>query len=282
MKITTDIKKLINIALQEDAPQGDITARYFSRSKDYVHATIIAKQAGTLAGLWLAIACFHTVSKKIEIIQHYLDGETVGEGTILLELTGPLEAIVRAERVALNFLQHLSGVATATAELVGLLKGTKATLLDTRKTMPGFRTLDKYAVRCGGGTNHRFNLSDMILLKENHIRSLDIETLCSKIAYARKKTSVRIEIEAETLAQVAAFLTLPVDIIMLDNMAPALLKKAVALRNKKAKQIQLEASGNVCAKTIRAIARTGVDFISCGAITHSAKAFDVSLLVESL
>lgn len=282
MQIAKEVYSLIKQAFQEDAPHGDITAHFFSNKKDIVTAKIIAKQSGVISGLAVAIACFHYVSKKIDIIQYISDGTSVKKGDILLELNGPLDKILLAERTALNFLQHLSGVATSTAELVKLLKGTKCILLDTRKTLPGYRALEKYAVRCGGGKNHRFSLSDMILIKENHLRALSFARLKQKIQTARKKTKCKIEIEAETLTQVKEFLQLPVDVIMLDNMSLPHMRQAVILRNKINPLIQLEASGNVSAKTIRAIAKTGVDYISCGSITHSAPAFDISLLVDKL
>jgi nicotinate-nucleotide pyrophosphorylase (carboxylating) len=281
MHIDRDNRKLIVRAFQEDAPRGDITARFFSDKKTLATAKIISKQTGVIAGLSVAISCFQYISKKIEVIQYVKDGQTVNKGEILLELSGPLEKILLAERTALNFLQHLSGVATATASLVRLLQGTSCKLLDTRKTLPGYRQLEKYAVLCGGGTNHRHSLSDMILIKENHLRPLTLEQLQKNILLARQKTKAKIEIEAENLEQVKEFLKLPIDIIMLDNMSLPQLRKAVALRKKTNPSIQLEASGNVSARTIKAIAKTGVDYISCGAITHSAEAFDVSLLVDA-
>lgn len=280
MPITRDTYLLIARAFQEDAPHGDCTARFFSSARTCVTAKIVAKQSGTIAGLDIAVACFHVVSKKIEVIQYCRDGDSVTKGTVLLELSGPLDKILLTERTALNFLQHLSGIATATAKLVRLLQGTTCMLLDTRKTLPGYRTLEKYAVRKGGGTNHRQNLSTMILIKENHLRPLSFEILQQKVTLARKKSKFKIEIEAETLAQVKKFLGLPLDIILLDNMSLAEMRQAVKLRNKINPKIKLEASGNISAKTIRAVGQTGVDYASCGSITHSAPALDISLLVD--
>lgn len=176
MRIDRNNRKLIVRAFQEDAPRGDLTARFFLK-KNCSYSKIISKQTGVIAGLSIAIACFQYISKKIEVIQYVKDGQAVKKGEILLELSGPLEKILLAERTALNFLQHLSGVATATANLVRLLQGTSCKLLDTRKTLPGYRQLEKYAVLCGGGTNHRHSLSDMVLIKENHLRPLTLEQL---------------------------------------------------------------------------------------------------------
>lgn len=280
MQLTRPIQALIALAFQEDAPRGDITARFFAAPKTLATAKLIAKQNGVVSGLNIAIACFHFVSKKIEVIQHLQDGDPVTNGTTLLELCGPLDKLLFAERTALNFLQRLSGIATATAILTKQLQGTKSCLLDTRKTIPGYRALEKYAVRCGGGKNHRQSLSEMILIKENHLRHLSLKELQQKLSVARKKTTGKIEIEAENLDQVKQFLKLPVDIIMLDNMSLAQMRQAVKLRNQQNKAILLEASGNVSRKTIRQIALTGVDYISCGSITHSAPALDISLLVD--
>jgi nicotinate-nucleotide pyrophosphorylase (carboxylating) len=280
--IDRDIRRLIAAAFTEDAPQGDITSRYFGEEKAIVTARLISKATGVIAGLSIAEACFKYVNRRIVFSRKIQDGTLVKSGDILAEITGPKNSVLLGERTALNFLQHLSGVATATQSLVRVLEGTKAVLLDTRKTIPGLRRLDKYAVTCGGGRNHRMSLSDMILIKDNHLAKLSFTELQKRIALVKKKQPMmKIEVEAETLGQVRRFFTVPVDVIMLDNMPVAQMKTAVALRNKMHSPILFEASGNVTERTILKIARCGVDYISVGAITHSVKAFDISLRMAS-
>lgn len=278
-----EINRLIKIAFQEDAPQGDITSNYFCHNKTKAQAKIIAKAAGILCGIDIAETCFKKASPWLRFEKLKKDGTLLKKGDIVASLEGPIKAVLLAERSALNFLQLLSGIATATNNLVNKVKSTKVKILDTRKTIPGLRYLSKYAVRCGGGANHRLNLSDMILIKDNHLAKLSLPELKKHLEKVKRKNIIiKIEIEAESLEQVRNFLSLPVDIIMLDNMSPAQIRKAVTLRDKINPAVKLEASGNINKKNILAIARCGIDFISSGSITHSFAAFDFSLKIKPL
>jgi nicotinate-nucleotide pyrophosphorylase (carboxylating) len=221
------------------------------------------------------------LSSKIQIRKMVRDGQQVPAGETLLKISGSSRAILSAERVALNFVQRLSGVATATAQFAGAVLGTKAKILDTRKTTPGWRRFEKYAVACGGGKNHRIGLFDMVLIKDNHLVALRNEkpnAIAAAVARAREKfPKLKVEVEADTLEQVAQAAAAGADVILLDNMPPARLRQAVKIVRGRA---ELEASGGVNLKTVRAIAATGVDFISVGAITHSARAVDIGLDFE--
>ncbi|MDR2430711.1 MAG: carboxylating nicotinate-nucleotide diphosphorylase [Candidatus Margulisbacteria bacterium] len=278
--LSQNIRDLLKRALREDAPRGDITSCYFGNSKTRVTARIIAKADGILCGLEAAEQCFRLVSRRIIFQANYADGDRIKKGAALAELNGGLNAILLAERTALNLLQHLSGIATETGKMAARLKHSKARLLDTRKTTPGLRSLEKYAVRCGGGENHRADLSAMVLIKNNHLAGLSLRELSRRLKYfKRRKKNIRVEIEAATLKQVENFLRLPVDIIMLDNLRPPLIRRAVNLRAKLNPDCLLEISGNVRAANIGALAKTGADYISCGALTHSAPALDIALRV---
>jgi nicotinate-nucleotide pyrophosphorylase (carboxylating) len=215
----------------------------------------------------------------VEYLVH--DGTHVGRGDRLLRLSGPARAILTAERVALNYVQHLSGIATLTAQFVAALKGTRAQILDTRKTTPGWRRFEKYAVACGGGKNHRFGLFDLVLIKDNHLAALQAEkpnAVAAAIQRARKRyPRLKVEVEADTLEQAAQAVEAGADILLLDNMTPAQLRQAVKIAKGRA---QTEASGGVRLDTVRAIAASGVDFISVGALTHSARAVDIGLDFE--
>jgi nicotinate-nucleotide pyrophosphorylase (carboxylating) len=231
-----------------------------------------------VAGLDLAVAAFRRLSRTVKIKARARDGQTVAAGAVLLEIAGPTRAILSAERVALNFVQRLSGVATCTAQYVAAVRGTPARILDTRKTTPGWRRFEKYAVVCGGGKNHRLGLDDMVLIKDNHLAALHAEkpnAVAAAVARARARfPKLTVEVEADTLAQVAQAVAAGADIILLDNMTPARLRQAVRLV---AGRALTEASGGVTLKTIGAVARSGVDYISVGAITHSARAVDLGL-----
>ncbi|MDR1324181.1 MAG: carboxylating nicotinate-nucleotide diphosphorylase [Candidatus Margulisbacteria bacterium] len=278
MSISKNTRTLIHRALREDAPCGDITSKFFGDKHKIVSGKIIAKTGGVVCGLEIAAYCF----RKVNFQTKFSDGAKIKKGAILATIRGRSNDILLAERVALNFLQHLSGVATETHKLVNLLKGTNVKLLDTRKTMPLLRELEKYAVRCGGGQNHRLNLSELVLIKDNHLAGLKSSDLQKRIKRFRFwRRNKKIEIEAATLRQVQNFLTLPVDIILLDNMSAAEIKKAAALRAKLNPQIKLEISGGVTEKNIAALAKLGADYISCGKITHSAPALDISLLINA-
>lgn len=243
---------------------------------------MVAREPLVVAGLAVAEAAFRRLSPVIEIKQHVIDGKQVAAGKVLMSVTGATRTILSAERVALNFVQRLSGIATLTRKFVSLVKGTKSKILDTRKTTPGLRILEKYAVSCGGGKNHRSGLFDMILIKDNHLAALRSE-LPNPIAVAVQQArsrfpKLKVEVEADTLQQVELAVAARADVILLDNMSLKDLRTAVKMVRGRA---ETEASGGVNLRTVRAIAQTGVDFISVGALTHSACAVDIALDFES-
>ncbi|MEA3186367.1 MAG: hypothetical protein QOD99_197 [Chthoniobacter sp.] len=267
----------ITAALAEDVGSGDVTCKFFVDAAQQAKARLVAKEEGVLAGGKTAAEVFARVDAKARVQTLTRDGERVRSGEVVLEVEGAVGSILTAERVALNFIQRLSGVATLTRKFVDAVAGTGAQILDTRKTTPGLRALEKAAVAAGGGTNHRFGLFDMVLVKDNHLAAKhDVEFLRSAIARARTaRPEIRVELEADTLEQVRLFLGLVgVDVILLDNMSLGDLREAVALGRGR---VQFEASGGVTLETVRGIAETGVDFISVGALTHSARALDFSL-----
>ncbi|HEX8372435.1 MAG TPA: carboxylating nicotinate-nucleotide diphosphorylase [Chthoniobacterales bacterium] len=267
----------IALALAEDIGTGDLTARYFIDPDGVCAARIFAKENATLSGIETAAETFQRVDPSLEVSIHRKDGDQLQSGDTVLTIAGKTASIVTAERVGLNFLQRLSGVATLTAKYVAAISGTKARILDTRKTTPGLRLLEKAAVKAGGGTNHRIGLYDMVMVKDNHLLAngnmVHLQEAISR--FKQDHPNTRIELEADHLDQVASFLKLPqVDVILLDNMSLDQLRAAVALN---AGRVLLEASGGVNLETVAAIAATGVDFISVGALTHSARAVDFSL-----
>lgn len=241
-----------------------------------------AREPLVVCGLEFAKAAFLQRSSAVKVEHLVHDGTHVARGAKLLRISGSARAILTAERVALNFVQHLSGIATLTAQFVAAIKGTRAQILDTRKTTPGWRRFEKYAVFCGGGRNHRFGLFDLVLIKDNHLAALRNEksgAVAAALKQARKKfPKLKVEVEADTLAQVEQAVAAGADIILLDNMTPAQLRSAVKLAAGRAKT---EASGGVNLGTVRAIAASGVDFISVGALTHSARAVDIGLDFEN-
>ena len=266
----------IAIALAEDVGSGDLTAQFFVEQRAGI-ARLFAKEPAIAAGVETAAEVFRRVVPTARVQVLRASGSPVAPGDSVLQIEGPLPSLLTAERVALNFLQHLSGIATLTRRFVDAVSGTHTRILDTRKTIPGLRALEKAAVLAGGGSNHRMGLYDMVMVKDNHLAagtSLSaLQESISKLKAAHP--AVRVEVEADTLAQVEAFLTLSgVDVILLDNMSLAELRTAVGLS---AGRIPLEASGGVTLETVAAIAATGVDFISAGALTHSAKAVDFSM-----
>ncbi len=266
---------VIDLALIEDIGAGDVTVKHFTAPERRCHARIIAKQQGVLAGIDTAVEVFHRVDGNIVATKVVEDGGLIACGDEVLRLAGPTGSILTAERTALNFLQRLSGVATQTRRYVDLIAGTGVQLLDTRKTTPGFRVLEKAAVRAGGGTNHRLGLHDMVMVKDNHLAGgLNAEALMEGVR-AAKAAGLRVEVEADSLEQVREFARVPeIDVILLDNMSIEDMCEAVLLRPA---GMQLEASGGVTLENIRLIAETGVNFISVGALTHSATALDLSL-----
>lgn len=273
-----DVLRAVRAALAEDLGDGDVTTIATVPETAGGRAVMRAREPLVVAGLAFAEAAFRELAPAITVELSAADGERVAAGGELLAVAGPARAILGAERVALNFVQRLSGVATATAACVAAIAGTRAQLLDTRKTTPGWRAFEKYAVRCGGGRNHRFGLSDLVLVKDNHLAVLrDAAPNAAAAAVQRARARfprLKVEVEADTLEQARQALDAGADIILLDNMPPAALREAVALARGRA---QTEASGGVGLDTIRAIAETGVDFISAGAITHSARAVDIGL-----
>jgi len=268
---------LIDLALAEDIGSGDITAKFFNKPGALAHAKIIARQSGCLAGIDTAREVFQRVDSSLAVVLKKTNGDSFDANDCVLEVSGNAASILTAERTALNFLQHLSGVATLARRFADEIQGTRTHILDTRKTTPGFRRLEKQAAAAGGARNHRMGLHDMFLVKDNHLATgLDSDSLQKMIDCARAAhPEAKLEIEADTLEQVQNFYALRgVDFILLDNMSLADLREAVRLCPP---HIQLEASGGVNLSTVRAIAETGVHFISVGAITHSAPSVDFGL-----
>jgi nicotinate-nucleotide pyrophosphorylase (carboxylating) len=275
---------LVAMALEEDIGTGDLTANWFVPEADTATARIIAKQAGVLAGVEAARKVFAAVDERIEWLECQPDGTRLGVGDTALMVKGPTRSLLTAERTALNFLQRLSGVATLTRKYVDAVGGLPTRVLDTRKTTPGWRLLEKAAVRAGGGHNHRIGLYDRVMVKDNHLLREaqgdgdgDGDGMQSAInSFKAAHPEINVELEADTLEQVERFLKMRgVDIILLDNMSPVRLREAIALRGDR--PVVFEASGGVNLDTIRAIAETGVDCVSVGALTHSAPALDLSL-----
>jgi nicotinate-nucleotide pyrophosphorylase (carboxylating) len=279
--ITIETQRLIDLALDEDQVNNDVTTDSLINPKVIGTARFISKQVGVLAGIYVAAEVFRRIDPSVNVEVRIDDGNEVQPGLILAEVSGKAGTILRGERTALNFLQHMSGIATETLRYVNAIKDYKARVLDTRKTIPGFRILDKYAVRMGGGGNHRLNLADGILIKDNHISILkDSNMSLSDMVHISRQNAIgpnKTEIEVTNLGQLEEALAGNPDIILLDNMSIKDMSKAVKKVNGK---LLLEASGNVTLENITSIAETGVDLISVGALTHSSKALDISLESE--
>lgn len=271
------IDDIIKNALLEDINYIDVTTDYLVDENSVSAAKYVAKDSGILCGIDIALRVFTLLDSDTEFEVYIHDGESVKKGDIIARIKGRTRALLKGERTALNLLQHMSGVATATNKCVKLVEGTKASIADTRKTLPGLRALQKYAVTVGGGKNHRYNLSDCAMLKDTHLDAYG--SMSGAVSALREKMghTVKIEVEVGNLEQLREALELGVEIIMLDNMSCEDMAKAVEITNGRAK---LEASGNVTAETIRKIAETGVDIISLGALTHSVKAFDISMKID--
>ena len=264
-------RQLIQAALAEDVGPGDVTSTLTVPAGRFARARLVARTGGILAGINVCRQVFLTLDRSVRFAPKLKDGARFRKDQVLAEVHGRARSILTAERTALNFIQRLSGIATATHRFVDAVRGTKAVILDTRKTTPGWRALDKYAVHCGGGTNHRTGLYDMILIKDNHIAAAgSITTAIERCRSSR----LPLEVEAETLAEVQESLVAGAKRILLDNMTLTQMKRAVALAKGKAK---LEASGGINLRNVRRAAETGVDYISVGAITHSAPAADIAL-----
>ena len=268
------VDDLIKTALTEDINYIDSTTDLLIDEKDVSEAYFVAKATGVIAGLDVALRVFELLDGEIEVVRHFKDGDEVKNGDIIAEFKGHTCAMLKGERTALNLLQHMSGIATYTNKCVKLVEGTNASIADTRKTLPGLRPLQKYSVVAGGGRNHRYNLTDAAMLKDNHIDAYG--GITAAVTALRKKAGHMLQIEVETrnLDEVQEALEVGANVIMLDNMNCETMKAAVEMTAGKAK---LEASGNVTLENIREIAETGVDIISLGALTHSVTAFDISM-----
>ena len=268
---------IIKTALLEDINYLDTTTDYLIDEEQEDAAKFLAKSDGVLCGIEIALRVFEILQPTgFEAKVYKKDGDLLKKGDIIAEVHGKTRTILKGERTALNLIQHMSGIATATHNAVEIVKGTNASIADTRKTLPGLRALQKYAVTVGGGRNHRYNLSDAAMLKDNHIDAGG--GIANAVAKLKTKLGhmTKIELEVRNLDELRQALDADVDVIMLDNMSPALMKEAVAITNGKA---LLEASGGITDETLREIAETGVDIISMGALTHSVKAFDISLKI---
>ena len=276
-------QELVRLALQEDlAGRGDLTTAAVIPESAAGSVSIVVRKPGVVSGLPIIPLVFAEVDPRVRVELHAADGDRVTKGTVVAVLTGATRSLLIGERTVLNFLTHLSGVATLTRKFVDLAEGTRAKILDTRKTYPGWRALQKYAVRCGGGVNHRMGLYDGVLIKDNHLAAwvgLDNRpSLREAVAQARKVSpkDVTIEVEVDSLEQLRDVLKAHPDIVLLDNMSPATMSEAIAIRDREARDVQLEASGSVTLETVAAIAATGVDRISIGALTHSAPVLDLA------
>ena len=272
MKMQAD--QLIRMALQEDITSEDVSTNAVMPTATKGTVELIAKEDGVIAGLVIYARVFTILDEKTEIDFYCKDGDEVKKGELMATVTGDIRVLLSGERVALNYLQRMSGIATYTRQVAKLLEGSKVTLLDTRKTTPNCRVFEKYAVRVGGGCNHRYNLSDGVLLKDNHIGAAGSVTKAIQMAKAYAPFVRKIEIEVETLEQVKEAVEAGADIIMLDNMTPEVMKQAVELIDGRA---QTECSGNITKENIQKIREIGVDFVSSGALTHSAPILDISM-----
>lgn len=272
------IKHVIDYALKEDIGNGDITTNSLIPFDLQAKATMITKSAGVIAGLEVAEYVFRTLNPDVLWKAFVNDGDKVAKGTLIVEISGSYRALLTGERLALNFLQRMSGIATMTANFVDALKGYPTKILDTRKTVPGLRLLDKYAVKMGGGTNHRIGLYDMVLIKDNHIKVAG--GITKAVTQIKKSVSkeIKIEVETTTISEVKEALLAGADIIMLDNMSNNTMAESVMIIGGRAK---VEASGNMTIERLKEVAATGVDFISIGALTHSVMALDISMNIES-
>lgn len=271
---------LVRLALEEDlGDRGDVTSHATILADQTRTGRIIARSDGIIAGLAVLHKVYEIVEMRVLVIPLVADGDAVSAGTVICEISGPARSLLTGERVALNFLQRLSGIATLTAQFVKATSGTGAVILDTRKTTPGWRLLEKYAVRMGGGRNHRIGLYDAVMIKDNHVAAAGgITAAVEQVRQTATATGLPIIVEVENLDGLREALPLNVDQILLDNMDEAMMQEAVGIA---AGRVPLEASGNMRTERVAAVAATGVDFISVGALTHSAPAFDLSMRLEA-
>jgi len=267
----------IAAALKEDIGDGDVTTDFFVPETLHATGRIIVREKAVVAGTGVAAEVFRQVDPSTEVEISHSDADEVATGDVIMEVRALTRSILKAERVALNFLQRLCGIATLTREFINAIENHSAKILDTRKTTPGLRALEKAAVVAGGGVNHRFGLYDMVLIKDNHLGALGgLSTFADRIRRLRQeRPNIRIEVEADDLEQVRAFVEVDgIDVILLDNMTPAQIREALALRRN---SIKFEASGGITLKNVKRVAATGVDFISIGALTNAARAIDIAL-----
>jgi nicotinate-nucleotide pyrophosphorylase (carboxylating) len=276
----TFLDRILLNALKEDIGNGDITTSSLISPGHVSEAAIVAKGKFIIAGLFFARRIFQLIDRSVRFRILKEDGTLVEKGEIIAKVRGESKSVLSAERTALNFLQRLSGIATYTAKYVKALEGYKVKIVDTRKTAPGLRYFDKYAVRIGGGYNHRFGLSDGILIKDNHIAAVGGIAKAVKLVRERAHHLLKVEIEVKSISEVREALSAGVDVIMLDNMSIDKMRKAVNIIRSKSSRVIIEASGNITLENIREIAETGVDIISIGALTHSAPAADITLRVD--
>lgn len=271
------VDNLIKTALLEDINYCDVTTDYLIPADQMGKGRFVAKAEGILCGAEVAARVFELIDSDVKIEILIKDGESVKYGDEIMRLEGRTSSLLKGERTALNLIQHMSGIATAANQAMKLVEGTNASIADTRKTLPGLRPLQKYAVMTGGAKNHRYNLSDAAMLKDNHIDAAG--GITAAVTALRKKIGhmTKIEVETRNLDELREALAVGADIIMLDNMSPELMKEAVAITGGKA---VLEASGGITNETLRAVAESGVDIISIGALTHSVKAFDISMYIK--
>ena len=278
LQITSSVKAIVERALEEDLGQGDITTDSLIPADIRGMASMVAKTTGVVAGVEVALEVFRQTDPSVATRVLLADGSSVSPGDVVAELEGSIAGILKGERVALNFVQRLSGIASATSTYVEAVQGTRAHIIDTRKTVPGIRQLEKYAVRVGGGHNHRYNLADGILIKDNHIAALRAQELglVEIVNRARDNSphTLRVEIEVESIEEAREALEARADVIMLDNMSTEEMRQVVSMTGGRC---LLEASGGINLDTVRAVAETGVDLISVGALTHSVRAMDISL-----
>lgn len=275
------LRRLVDMALEEDMGSGDKTSLWTVPERAEAKATVVTREDPTIAGTAVAAEVFRRVDSELEVETVRADGERVAQGTVVMTLRGRARSILAGERTALNFLGRLSGIATLTRAFVDAVTGTGAEILDTRKTTPGWRELEKAAVRAGGGRNHRMGLHDMVLIKENHIAAAGGLTEAVGRVRERNVEGLGVEVEVGTLEELRVALDLKVRWVLLDNMPPELLKRAVGIvRSSACPDTRLEASGNVTLGTVRVIAETGVDFVSVGALTHSAPLADLTLRID--
>ena len=278
LQITASVKAIVERALEEDLGPGDITTDALIPPDIRGLGLMVAKTTGVIAGVGVALEVFRQTDPAVDARVLMADGSEVLPGDVVAEVSGSIAGILKAERVALNFVQRLSGIATATSSYVKAVQGTRANIIDTRKTVPGIRQLEKYAVRVGGGHNHRYNLADGILIKDNHIAALRAQELglAEIVSRARENSphTLRVEIEVESVEEAREALEARADVIMLDNMTPEEMREVVTMAGGRC---LLEASGGINLDTVRAVAETGVDLISVGALTHSVKAMDIGL-----